>query len=386
MSISETLSLAQTLIQKPSVTPDDAGCQPLLAAKLAELGYQNHNLRFGEVDNLWSIRGTQGPLFCFAGHTDVVPVGDPALWTYPPFDAVIKDGVLHGRGSADMKGAVAAMVTATQRFLARNPKPAFRMAFLITADEEGPAKDGTRAVVDWLSKQPEQIDWCLVGEPSSREAFADEYKIGRRGSITANLTIEGKQGHVAYPHLADNPVHRAAGFLQDLVALEWDRGNAHFPPSTLQIANINAGTGANNVIPGALKIQFNLRFNTETTVVAIKQRIKALLDQHQLRYQLQWNLSGEPFLARDDGALVPALERAVQRITGQTPKPSTAGGTSDGRFIAPTGAETIELGPLNATIHQVNEQVPTAHLDQLSTIYEALLEELQLQAQTPKQG
>jgi len=380
MSTSATVSLAQTLIQKPSVTPDDAGCQILLAEKLAELGFNNRHLRFNEVDNLWSVHGERGPLFCFAGHTDVVPVGDPARWSAPPFDAKIKDGVLIGRGSADMKGSIAAMMTATQRFLARTPNPAFRLAFLITSDEEGPARDGTRAVIEWLSAQNEQIDWCLVGEPSSRKAFADEYKIGRRGSITGNLTIEGKQGHVAYPHLAENPVHRAAGFLQELVALKWDQGNAHFPSSTLQIANINAGTGANNVIPGQLDIQFNLRFNTETTVAAIKQRIETLLDQHQLRYQLEWNLSGEPFLARDDGALVPALERAVERITGRRPKPSTAGGTSDGRFIAPTGAETIELGPLNATIHQVDEQVPTAHLDQLSAIYEALLDELQSEA------
>ena len=377
MNQSPTIDLARALIQKPSITPDDAGCQPLLAERLAAMGFDNQSLRVNTVDNLWSVRGANGPLFCFAGHTDVVPVGDTQQWAHPPFAAAVVDGVLHGRGSADMKGSVAAMVTAVERFLHDVPNPAFRLAFLLTSDEEGPAQDGTRAVVEWLREQNEQIDWCLVGEPSSRAAFADEYKIGRRGSITGNLLIHGKQGHVAYPHLAENPVHQAAGFLQDLVAIEWDQGNEHFPPSTLQVANIHAGTGANNVIPGQLEVQFNLRFNTETQVDAIKQRVTKLLEQHQLKHSLNWHLSGEPFLARKDGDLVPAVERAVTRITGTTPQPSTAGGTSDGRFIAPTGAQTIELGPLNATIHQVDEQVPIAHLDQLSAIYTALLWELE---------
>lgn len=370
-----TIALAQALVARRSVTPDDAGCQPLLADRLAALGFAIHSLRFGEVDNLWAIYGDHGPLFCFAGHTDVVPTGDERAWQHPPFAADIHDDVLHGRGTADMKGSIAAMVTAIERFLTAIPNPPFRLAFLITSDEEGRAIDGTVKVIEWLTARGEHIDWCLVGEPASRNQLADEYKIGRRGSITGNLVIQGKQGHVAYPHLADNPVHRAAPFLAELVAIEWDRGNAHFPPSTLQIANIQAGTGANNVIPGILSVQFNLRFNTETSVAAIKERVAALLVRHGLNYSLDWQLSGEPFLTRS-AELVRAVERAVARTTGRPPLPSTAGGTSDGRFIAPTGAQVVELGPLNATIHQVDEQVPVAHLTELSTIYEAVLQEL----------
>lgn len=370
-----TIALAQALVARRSVTPDDAGCQPLLADRLTALGFAIHPLRFGEVDNLWAIYGDRGPLFCFAGHTDVVPTGDERAWQHPPFAADIHDDVLHGRGTADMKGSIAAMVTAIERFLTATPNPPFRLAFLITSDEEGRAIDGTVKVIEWLTARGEHIDWCLVGEPASRNQLADEYKIGRRGSITGNLVIQGKQGHVAYPHLADNPVHRAAPFLAELVAIEWDRGNAHFPPSTLQIANIQAGTGANNVIPGILSVQFNLRFNTETSVAAIKERVAALLVRHGLNYSLDWQLSGEPFLTRS-AELVRAVERAVARTTGRAPLPSTAGGTSDGRFIAPTGAQVVELGPLNATIHQVDERVPVAHLTELSTIYEAVLQEL----------
>ncbi|HQS03251.1 MAG: succinyl-diaminopimelate desuccinylase [Halothiobacillus sp. 24-54-40] len=376
-----TVSLAQDLIRRASITPDDAGCQPLLAHRLAAAGFAIHPLRFGDVDNLWAIYGTEGKLFCFAGHTDVVPTGDAAAWSQPPFAAHINNEVLIGRGSADMKGSVAAMVTAVERFLTANPTPPFRIAFLITSDEEGVAINGTVKVVDWLTTQGEHIDWCLVGEPSSRLTLGDEYKIGRRGSITGNLVIHGKQGHVAYPHLADNPVHRAAPFLAELTAIEWDKGNAHFPPSTLQIANIHAGTGANNVIPGELSVQFNLRFNTESTVEKIQARVGDLLAQHQLRHTLNWSLSGQPFLTRT-GDFVEAVEAAVMHITGTKPQPSTAGGTSDGRFIAPTGAQVIELGPLNATIHQIDEQVPVAHLIDLSKIYEALLNELTTR-QTP---
>lgn len=370
-----TVLLAQELIRRASITPDDAGCQPLLAQRLSALGFAIHPLRFGAVDNLWAVHGTEGPLFCFAGHTDVVPTGDAAAWSEPPFAANIVDAVLIGRGSADMKGSVAAMVTAVERFLNTNPNPPFRLAFLITSDEEGVAINGTVKVIEWLKTQNEQIDWCLVGEPSSRLTLGDEYKIGRRGSITGNLMIHGKQGHVAYPHLADNPVHRAAPFLAELTAIEWDQGNAHFPPSTLQIANIHAGTGANNVIPGELAVQFNVRFNTESTVEQIQTRVAELLARHQLRYSLTWSLSGQPFLTRT-GDFVAAVEAAVAQITGAKPQPSTAGGTSDGRFIAPTGAQVIELGPLNATIHQIDEQVPVAHLIDLSNIYEALLKEL----------
>ncbi len=370
-----TVLLAQDLIRRASITPEDAGCQTLLAQRLSALGFAIHPLRFDAVDNLWAVHGTEGPLFCFAGHTDVVPTGDPAAWREPPFAANIVDDVLIGRGSADMKGSVAAMVTAVERFLSANPNPPFRLAFLITSDEEGVAINGTVKVIEWLKTKDERIDWCLVGEPSSRLALGDEYKIGRRGSITGNLIIHGKQGHVAYPHLADNPVHRAAPFLAELTAIEWDRGNAHFPPSTLQIAHIHAGTGANNVIPGVLSVQFNLRFNTESTVEHIQTRVADLLARHQLRHTLNWSLSGQPFLTRT-GDFVAAVEAAVAQITGIKPRPSTAGGTSDGRFIAPTGAQVIELGPLNATIHQIDEQVPVAHLVDLSNIYEALLNEL----------
>ncbi|MFO7582296.1 succinyl-diaminopimelate desuccinylase [Guyparkeria sp.] len=371
-----TIDLARDLIRRASITPDDQGCQPLIAERIAPLGFAIQALRFEDVDNLWAVHGEQGPLFVFAGHTDVVPTGDERQWTHPPFAAEIHDGKLFGRGAADMKGSVAAFITAVERFLARHPEPSFRLGFLITSDEEGPAQHGTKRVMQWLREKGIRIDWCLVGEPSSRNRLANEYKIGRRGSITANLVIEGRQGHVAYPHLADNPVHRAAPFLADLVEIEWDQGNAHFPPSTLQIANIHAGTGANNVIPGTLEVQFNLRFNTETSVETIKATIEERLKRHGLSYRIDWHLSGEPFLTRDDGPMVNAVENAVEGIIGHRPNPSTAGGTSDGRFIAPTGAQVIELGPLNATIHQINEHVAVDDLTTLSSIYERLLEEL----------
>ena len=375
-----TIDLARDLIRRASITPDDRGCQPLIAGRIAPLGFAIQALRFEEVDNLWAVHGESGPLFVFAGHTDVVPTGDERQWTHPPFGAEIHDGKLFGRGAADMKGSVAAFVTAVERFLARHPAPSFRLGFLITSDEEGPAQHGTKRVMQWLREKGIRIDWCLVGEPSSRKRLADEYKIGRRGSITANLVIEGRQGHVAYPHLADNPVHRAAPFLAELVAIEWDQGNAHFPPSTLQIANIHAGTGANNVIPGTLEVQFNLRFNTETSVETIKATIEERLRRHGLSYRIDWHLSGEPFLTRDDGPMVNAVENAVEGVIGTRPSPSTAGGTSDGRFIAPTGAQVIELGPLNATIHQIDEHVAVNDLTTLSYIYERLLEELEREA------
>lgn len=375
-----TINLARELIRRPSVTPDDQGCQAMIAGRIAPLGFTIESLRFEEVDNLWAVHGRQGPLFVFAGHTDVVPTGDASRWSHPPFGAEIHDGQLYGRGAADMKGSVAAFVTAVERFLARQPEPAFRLGFLITSDEEGPAQHGTKRVMQWLREKGVKIDWCLVGEPSSRNRLGDEFKIGRRGSITATLVIQGRQGHVAYPHLADNPVHRAAPFLAELVGIEWDQGNAHFPPSTCQIANIQAGTGANNVIPDEMSVQFNLRFNTETSVEAIKARVEALLKRHGLTYRLDWQLSGEPFLTRDDGPMVGAVERAVEGVLGIAPIPSTAGGTSDGRFIAPTGAQVIELGPLNATIHQIDEHVAVADLKSLSTIYERLLDELEQEA------
>lgn len=370
-----TLDLARELLSRPSVTPDDAGCQPLIVRRLERLGFVCEELVFGNVRNLWARRGRQGPLFCFAGHTDVVPTGDESAWRFPPFAPTVQDGRLYARGAADMKGSVAAMVTAVERFVEFWPDHPGSLAFLLTSDEEGPAVDGTVKVVEWLQSRGETIDYCLVGEPSSRESLCDEFKIGRRGSITGDLVIEGRQGHVAYPHLADNPVHRAAAFLDELVSIEWDRGNEHFPPSTLQIANIHAGTGANNVIPGRLEVQFNLRFGTETSEAEIRRRVEALLEAHGLRYRLDWKLSGQPFLTRH-GRLVEAVRGAVNEVLGRDCQPSTAGGTSDGRFIAPTGAEVVELGPLNATIHQVDEHVGVEDLEQLSRVYERLMAQL----------
>jgi len=370
-----TLELAFDLLSRRSITPEDAGCQDLLIQRLSALGFACQTLMFGEVRNLWARRGSAGPLFCFAGHTDVVPPGDERRWSHPPFTPTIDDGKLFARGAADMKGSIAAMVTAVERFVTANPNHQGSIAFLITADEEGVATDGTVKVVEWLEQRNEKIDYCLVGEPSSRERLCDEFKIGRRGSLTGNLIVHGQQGHVAYPHLADNPVHRAAPFLAELVAIEWDQGNAHFPPSTLQIANIQAGTGANNVIPGQLHVQFNIRFGTESSEQDIKERITALLAKHGLNYEIDWSLSGQPFLTRH-GTLVEAVKMAVRDELGQDCKPSTAGGTSDGRFIAPTGAEVIELGPLNATIHKVDEHVGETDLDKLSAVYERILHKL----------
>ncbi|MFP4272676.1 MAG: succinyl-diaminopimelate desuccinylase [Halothiobacillaceae bacterium] len=373
--MSATIDLARALLARPSVTPDDAGCQPLIARRLEPLGFVCEELVFGNVRNLWARRGDAGPLFCFAGHTDVVPTGDESAWRFPPFAPTIQQGRLYGRGAADMKGSVAAMVTAVERFIEDCPNHAGSLAFLLTSDEEGPAVDGTARVVEWLAARGERIDYCLVGEPSSRETLCDEFKIGRRGSITGDLVIEGRQGHVAYPHLADNPVHRAAAFLQELVAIEWDQGNEHFPPSTLQIANIHAGTGANNVIPGTLEVQFNLRFGTETSEEQIRRRVEDLLAAHRLRYRLAWKLSGRPFLT-DHGRLVDAVRSAVTETLDRECRPSTAGGTSDGRFIAPTGAEVVELGPLNATIHQIDEHVDVEDLERLSLVYQRVMSHL----------
>lgn len=374
-TLSPTLHLALDLIGRRSVTPEDAGCQEVLIERLSALGFEIHRLRFGEVTNLWARRGTQGPLFCFAGHTDVVPPGPETAWTVPPFEPRIVDGRLYGRGAADMKGAIAAMLTATERFLATEPDPQGGLAFLITSDEEGVAVDGTVKVVEWLKARGEGIDWCLVGEPSSREYLCDEFKVGRRGSLTGNLTVLGQQGHVAYPHLADNPVHRAAPFLAELSSTIWDHGNTHFPPTSLQIANIHAGTGANNVIPGELFVQFNFRFCTESSEESLKARVSALLKKHGLRHRLEWSLSGQPFLT-GQGELVQAVRHAVRDTLGLEAQPSTSGGTSDGRFIAPTGAQVVELGPLNATIHKVDEHVAAQDLDALSRVYEHILRTL----------
>ncbi|HHM04709.1 MAG TPA: succinyl-diaminopimelate desuccinylase [Gammaproteobacteria bacterium] len=370
-----TIQLAVDLIRRPSVTPDDHGCQTLIAKRLQALGFAVEPLRFGEVDNLWARRGTQGPLFVFAGHTDVVPPGPEHLWRHPPFAGTIADGLLYGRGAADMKGALAAMVTATARFVSAHPGHKGSIAFLLTSDEEGPAVNGTVKVVETLKARGEHIDWCVVGEPSSSEQVGDVIKNGRRGSLNGRLRIKGSQGHVAYPQLADNPIHRAVPALAELAATAWDRGSEHFPPTSLQISNIHGGTGAENVIPGELEVMFNFRYSTAQTAAGLQQQVQALLDRHGLNYDLSWRLSGEPFLT-PSGVLVEAARAAIQTVSGFAPELSTGGGTSDGRFIAPTGAEVIELGPQNATIHQLNEHIGVADLERLSALYQALLENL----------
>ena len=375
MSDSDTLKLAKALIQRPSVTPADEGCQHLLAERLQAIGFEIEHLRFAEVDNLWARRGDSGPVFCFAGHTDVVPTGPEDEWQFPPFSAHEEEGQLYGRGSADMKGSVAAFVTACERFIAQYPNHAGSIAFLITSDEEGPAKNGTVKVIETLEKRGEKIDWCLVGEPSSTDKVADVIKNGRRGSLGATLTVHGIQGHVAYPHMARNPVHAFAPALLQLTTETWDQGNDHFPATTFQISNINAGTGATNVIPGKLEVQFNLRFSTELTEAQIKQRVEAILDKHKLNYELEWILSGHPFLT-PEGELVEATCKAIKDICGYDTELSTAGGTSDGRFIAPTGAQVVELGPINDSIHKIDENINIKDLEQLTKVYQKILEQL----------
>lgn len=375
MSLSPTLDLAIDLIQRPSVTPEDEGCQALMMARLAAIGFHCEPLRFGEVDNFWAVRGDEGPLLCFAGHTDVVPTGPESDWQTPPFEPEISGGMLRGRGAADMKGSLAAMVTACERFVSEHPDHRGRIAFLITSDEEGPAKNGTVKVVEWLESQGEKIDWCVVGEPSSTDAVGDVIKNGRRGSLGAVLKVRGIQGHVAYPHLAKNPIHLAAPALAELAAEQWDEGNDFFPATSFQISNINGGTGATNVIPGELEVVFNFRFSTELTADILQQRTEAILNKHGLDYALEWNLSGQPFLT-SEGPLVEAVQNAIRRVTGRDTVLSTAGGTSDGRFIAPTGAQVVELGPVNATIHKVDECVNAEDLNQLSAMYQAMMDDL----------
>lgn len=363
------------LVRRPSVTPEDADCQRLLAARLEALGFHCEHLRFGEVDNLWAVRGDSGPLFVFAGHTDVVPPGPEAAWQSPPFEPTLDGDVLRGRGAADMKASLAAMVVACEAFLAEHPDAPGRIGFLVTSDEEGPATDGTVKVVKWLAERGEKIDYCLVGEPSSEERLGDVIKNGRRGSLNGTLTVRGKQGHIAYPQLADNPIHRAVPALAELAAQHWDNGNDHFPPTSFQVSNITGGTGATNVIPGSVEILFNFRFSTEQTADKLRARTEAILAEHELDYRLDWELSGEPFLT-PAGKLVDAAVAAVREELDVETRLSTAGGTSDGRFIAPTGAEVLELGPINATIHQVNERVLTADIDALARVYRRVLEGL----------
>jgi len=373
--VNPTLELACELIRRPSVTPDDQGCQALLGARLQKLGFEVEHLPFGEVHNLWERRGSGAPVFTFAGHTDVVPPGPREQWTSDPFSPEIRDGRLYGRGAADMKGSIAAMVTACERFAAGHPRHGGSLSFLITSDEEGPATDGTVKVVEHLIARGDSIDFCLVGEPSSQQELGDVIKNGRRGSLNGILRVYGQQGHVAYPQLADNPIHRAAPALAELVAVEWDRGNTYFPPTTFQISNLRAGTGVENVIPGALEVWFNLRYSTESTVESLQSVITALLARHGLKFTIDWKLSGQPFLT-PPGELVAAAVAAIQHVCGRSAELSTGGGTSDGRFIAPLGSQVLELGPVNATIHKVNEYVSVNDLDRLSLIYEKIINTL----------
>jgi succinyl-diaminopimelate desuccinylase len=376
-----TLDLAKQLISIPSVTPDDLGCQKIIAERLNNIGFEVKNLRFGEVDNLWARYGTQSPLFVFAGHTDVVPTGPVEQWSSDPFTPTICDDVMTGRGAADMKSSIAAMICACENFLYENKKESNKIkgsiAFLITSDEEGPAVDGTVKVIEHLINNNEKINWCLVGEPSSTNILGDVIKNGRRGSISGDLTVHGSQGHIAYPHLAKNPIHLFADAMQALCNETWDNGNDHFPPTSFQISNINGGTGASNVIPGELNIQFNLRFSTEITDQQIKQRIETILNKHQLDYTLNWSLSGQPFLT-PDGELVEAAKQAIKSICNIDTELSTAGGTSDGRFIAPTGAQVVELGPVNESIHKIDENINIQQLALLKEIYLDILKRLLL--------
>ncbi|QGG79955.1 succinyl-diaminopimelate desuccinylase [Litorivicinus lipolyticus] len=368
-----TVALAQALIQRPSVTPEDAGCLGIIGERLAALGFTLEYMDAGDTRNLWARRGTGQPLFAFAGHTDVVPTGPEADWTHPPFAGHLADGMLHGRGAADMKGSLAAMVTACETFLAQHPAPSIDLALLLTSDEEGPATHGTRHVMDVLQARGEAIDWCLVGEPSSKSTLGDIARRGRRGSLNCTLRVNGKQGHVAYPHLALNPIHDVVAGLTRLSTTEWDQGNDHFPATTLQISNIHSGTGVTNVIPGSCEVKFNFRFNTEQTPEGLKAKAEACFDGAVADLAFDWNLSGHAFLT-DGGPLAGALQQACQDVLGVTPDINTGGGTSDGRFIAPTGTDVVELGPINATIHQVDECVCADDLARLSTTYARILE------------
>jgi succinyl-diaminopimelate desuccinylase len=377
--MSDTLNLTRALIQRPSVTPLDKGCQSLLAERLEQYGFIAEQLHFDDTENLWLRRGQQGPLFVFAGHTDVVPTGPVERWQHDPFAATIENGMLYGRGAADMKGSIAAFITACERFVAAHPEHEGSIALLITSDEEGPATNGTVKVIETLQARDEQIDWCIVGEPSSTEKVGDIVKNGRRGSMNGRLSVIGKQGHIAYPHLAENPIHLITPALAELCAVEWDQGNEDFPPTSFQVSNINSGTGATNVIPGTADVVFNFRYSTEVTHTQLQERVEAILDSHGLTYKLTWELSGKPFRTAS-GALVDAVQTAIHDITGRHTTLSTSGGTSDGRFIAPTGAQVVELGPLNATIHQIDECVSIEDLDTLSLIYEKLLQLLLLKS------
>ncbi len=373
--MSDVLELTKELINRRSVTPEDAGCQDFMKALLAESGFENETMVFEDTTNLWSRRGSDGPVFCFAGHTDVVPSGPEDAWQTPPFVATEKDGNLHGRGAADMKGSLAAMLAATRQFVADYPDHHGSIAYLITSDEEGPFINGTTRVIDTLEARNEKITWCVVGEPSSTDVVGDVVKNGRRGSLTGDLVVKGIQGHVAYPHLACNPVHQAAPALDELAQAHWDNGNDFFPPTSFQISNIHSGTGAGNVIPGELHVCFNFRFSTEVTDKQLIAKVEDILDKHGLEYEIKWTFNGQPFLT-DHGDLLTATQKAIASEMDFETVLSTAGGTSDGRFIAPTGAQVVELGPVNATIHKIDEHVRIKDLYHLERIYYRLLENL----------
>ena len=370
--MSNTLELAKSLISKPSITPDDHGCQAIMIDRLNKIGFEIHPLKFGDVDNFWAVHGDSGPLFAFAGHTDVVPAGDENAWNTKPFEPTIKDGYLYGRGAADMKGGLASMVTATEKFIKENPNHKGRIAFLITSDEEGVAVNGTVKVMDYLKANEQKIDYCLLGEPSSTSSTGDVIKNGRRGSLNGVLKVNGKQGHVAYPHLAKNPIHLVSPALDDLCNQEWDNGNDYFPATSFQISNMHSGDGVTNVIPGDAQVKFNFRYSTETNKENLQKKVHEILDFHNLDYSIEWSHSGYPFLT-PKGELVSACVEAIKKTKGIDTELSTSGGTSDGRFIAQEGTQVVELGPVNATIHQINESVLVQDLDDLSEIYYQVL-------------
>jgi succinyl-diaminopimelate desuccinylase len=373
--MSQTLELTKDLISRRSVTPADEGCQAVMTSRLAALGFRIEALRYGNVENFWAVHGKEGPVFCFAGHTDVVPTGPLEEWRTDPFVPTVKDGILYGRGAADMKSGLAAMITATEEFVRSHPEHPGRIAFLVTSDEEGPSVDGTKRVAEMLATRNERIDFCVVGEPSSEERIGDTIKVGRRGSFSGRLTVHGVQGHVAYPQLAENPVHTLAPALAELTSRVWDNGTEHFQPTTFQVSNLNAGTGAPNVIPGELKARFNLRYSPVQTQEGLKEIVEGILRKHGVRFSLEWYVSGEPFYT-PPGALSDAVSAAVEQVIGSRPKLSTGGGTSDGRFIAPLGAQVVELGVINASIHKVNESVRVADIDALHRMYLGTLRNL----------
>ncbi|MGA9852396.1 MAG: succinyl-diaminopimelate desuccinylase [Gammaproteobacteria bacterium] len=374
--MSAVLELARELVARPSLTPDDAGCQQLIGARLAKLSFKIEHLRFGQVDNLWARHGNSSPLLVFAGHTDVVPPGPKEQWKSDPFTPVIRDGFLYGRGTADMKTGLAAMTVAAEQFITSQPHHRGSLAFLITSDEEGPSVDGTVKVMEELKDRGEKIDWCVLGEPSCLEKFGDTLRHGRRGSLTGLLHVYGIQGHVAYPERADNPIHRVVPALTELCATKWDTSaNLHFPPTSFQISNFNSGTGAGNVIPGHADVRFNFRYSTAVTAVELQQRVHEILDCHKLRYELEWRPMGEPFLTKP-GELSGVVQAAVKKVTDLEPRLDTGGGTSDGRFIAPTGAQVVEFGPLNVSIHKIDECAALADLEPLAEIYREIIQRL----------